>query len=136
MSAAHDAAAQAYWTGVERGELWLQRCDACSRSQHYPRTVCRHCGARELVPQRASGAGTVHAVTEVHRAPDPENGRDPYLLVLVELDEGPRVLTHLLAEDADPGPDGWIGTSVVLHVGQITPDGPLVPLARPAAEHP
>lgn len=78
----------------------------------------------------------MHAATEVHRAPDPENGREPYLLVLVELPEGPRLLTHLLAEDRAAGPDGWIGASVVLHVGRLMPDGPLLPLARPAGGQP
>ncbi len=131
VSGADDAAAQPYQAGLEHGELVLQQCGSCGRWQHYPRTVCRHCGAPDPTPQRASGAGTVHAATQVHRAPDPENGRHPYLLVLVELDEGPRLLTHLLDAKPAAGADGWIGTRVVLSVGRVFPNGPLLPLARP-----
>ena len=130
MTAGRDAAAEAHRAGLERGELWLQRCRGCGRVQHYPRTACRSCGATSLGLQRAAGRGTVHAAAEVHRPPDPENGREPYLLVLVELAEGPRLLTHLLVDPrGHPGRD-WVGTPVVLEVGRVVPGGPLVPLAR------
>jgi uncharacterized protein len=86
-----------YRAGAERGELLLTNCADCGRYSFYPRARCPYClsAATRLVP--ASGRGTIHAFTVVHRAPTREFSDDvPYTLAMVELEEGPRMLARVL----------------------------------------
>mgnify|MGYP000867393104 CR=1 FL=1 len=96
-----DADSQAYWDALKEGRLLLQHCRACGHKQVYQQAICRQCGAEELVPEQASGRGTVHSFSVVHRAPGPAFKQDtPYAVLLVELEEGPRIISSLI--DADP----------------------------------
>jgi uncharacterized OB-fold protein len=90
-----DGDSRPYWEGVARGELLIQRCDACGRAVFYPRSVCPHCSAGQLVWERASGHGTVYSCTVVHQAYGPFASQAPYVVALVDLDEGVRMLTRL-----------------------------------------
>ena len=112
------------WT---RGEpaVVLQRCLACTQVWSFHRDFCPACGAREPESFASVGRGVVYASSVVHRAPDDAfRAIAPYLLVLVELDEGPRVMAH-----AEPGLD--IGDRVTL--GFRTRAGRLVPYFEPTA---
>lgn len=72
-----------------------QRCNACGAQQYFRRGFCRTCGGTQLTCVRASGAGTVYAVTHVTRAPTPEaRAHGPYTIVLVDADEGFRLMAH------------------------------------------
>lgn len=96
-----DADSQAYWGALKEGRLLLQHCRACGHKQVYQQTLCRQCGAEELVHEQASGRGTVHSFSVVHRAPGPAFKQDtPYAVLLVELEEGPRMISSLA--EADP----------------------------------
>jgi uncharacterized OB-fold protein len=90
-----DPTTAALWDAAQRGELLLQRCAVCGAYQHYPRPVCVACGtgAPEDVP--AAGTGTVYATTTVHLRVHPDL-EPPYTVAVVELDEGPRLVTHLV----------------------------------------
>lgn len=88
--------ARAYWDGCRAGRLMVQRCAACGRHQFYSRAVCSHCGSWEVAHTQVSGRATVHASTVVHRPPHPRfAGRVPYVVALVDLDEGPRMMTMI-----------------------------------------
>jgi uncharacterized OB-fold protein len=50
---------------------------------------------------KASGRAVIHSFTVSHRSPDPERFPPPYVVALVDLDEGPRMLTRILCEDFD-----------------------------------
>lgn len=82
------------WTeGGDR--LLYQRCTACGHVWYFRRGFCPACG--DGAPERlaSAGAGTVHATTLVHRAPDAAfRAEAPYRLALVDLDEGFRVMAH------------------------------------------
>jgi uncharacterized OB-fold protein len=93
-----DGDSRPYWEAVARGELLIQRCDACGRTVFYPRWVCPHCSADRLVWERASGQGTVYSYTVVHQAYGPFAGQSPFVIALVDLDEGVRMLTRLKGE--------------------------------------
>ena len=82
------------------GTLHLQRCPSCGRFQHPPRYRCPACGdALEWVP--LPGAGRIHSWTVTHRPVDPGwADRIPYATVVVELDEGPRLVGGW--ENAEP----------------------------------
>ncbi|MFN0089821.1 MAG: Zn-ribbon domain-containing OB-fold protein [Acidimicrobiales bacterium] len=86
-----------YWEGAGRGELVLQRCRACGTTQHKPRAVCATCLSNELDHVVASGRGTVYTFTVTHQNLSPPF-RDslPYVMAYVELEEGPRLLTHIV----------------------------------------
>ena len=81
--------------GLQLGILRYQRCEACARAQTLVRYACQQCGHERLVWCDAGGSATVRAVTVVTRAPSNEfRPLAPYTLVLVDLDEGPRLMGH------------------------------------------
>ena len=97
----------------------LQRCAACERHVFYPRVLCPHCSSGSLEWVAASGQGTVHSVTVVQRRV--EDG-GPYNVVLVDLDEGVRMMSRV---EGIAHEQVRIGQRVT-HVIRECPDGPLV----------
>ena len=90
-----DRLAAHFWDGCAAGELRYQRCGACAAVQFYPRGFCLRCGAADVQWQTARGTGTVHALTSVVRAPSDEfRALAPYVILLVDLDEGYRMMAH------------------------------------------
>ena len=89
-----------FWEGTRRGELRIQRCRACGRHVFYPRAVCPFCMSDELDWVRASGRGVVYSFTVVHRAPEEFQHQVPYVVALVDLEEGPRLMTRIV--DVEP----------------------------------
>ncbi len=110
--------------GLEDGEFRIQRCGRCGVHIHYPRVLCPECGASELDTVPASGRGTVYATSVVRVRP--EHGED-YNIALVDLAEGPRMMTRVVG--TAPA-DVRIGDAVAAFVGEI--DGDPVVLFRPA----
>ena len=99
---APDPDSQAYWDGLKEGRLLLQHCNDCGHVQLYQQSICRKCAGTNLVHRPASGRGTVHSFSVVYRAPGPAFKQDtPYAVLLVELAEGPRMISSL-AEGCDP----------------------------------
>ena len=85
-----------FWAAIAEGRFEVQRCEACGRHVFYPRLVCPHCGGGPLGWVAASGRGAVHSYTVVHRAPAAFAAETPYVVALVDLEEGPRLMTRLL----------------------------------------
>ena len=110
--------------GLEEGEFRIQRCASCGTHIHYPRALCPACGSRDLETVRASGRGTVHATSVVRVRPG--HGED-YNIALVDLAEGPRMMTRVV--DTDPQ-DVRISDAVTAFVGEIEENK--VVLFRPA----
>lgn len=104
-----DGETQPFWDAIAEGRLRIQRCRSCGRYVFYPRSVCPHCMAADLEWTDVSGRGAVHAYTVVHRAAPGFAEDAPYVVALVELEEGPRMLTRLL--DVTPS-DAAIGMRV------------------------
>ena len=75
--------------------LLLSHCRDCGRHEYYPRPFCTGCGSRAIDLAEASGRGTLYAFTLVQREVNPRFS-PPYTLALVELEEGPRMLSHLI----------------------------------------
>ena len=82
------------WTiGTEA--IVYQHCAACGARQYFRRGFCAVCGAADPVQKRASGAATVYATSLVCRAATPETrAHVPYNIVLVDADEGFRMMAH------------------------------------------
>jgi uncharacterized protein len=93
MSGAEALAAH-FWQGCAAGELRYQRCPNCGAAQFHARPFCARCGAAP-VWSVSHGLGTVYATTRVTRAPTPDFARRvPYDILLVDLDEGFRMMAH------------------------------------------
>ncbi|HWP66137.1 MAG TPA: Zn-ribbon domain-containing OB-fold protein [Candidatus Limnocylindria bacterium] len=91
-----------YWAAARRHVLELPYCTACGAFHYYPRATCPHCLSSALEWRRVSGRGRLHTFTVVHRGPRDFPLGTPYVLAVVELDEGPRLMTNLVGVPADP----------------------------------
>lgn len=84
-----------------RGELAYQRCSVDDAVIFYPRMCCPHCGSFDLEWRRSAGLGTVYATTTICRRDE-----QPYNVVIIELDEGFRMMSRVesvAAEDVAIG---------------------------------
>jgi uncharacterized OB-fold protein len=91
---APDADTATFWRGMRDGQLLLQHCADCGHVQYYQQAMCRACGGEQLHHRPASGNGKVHSFSVVYRAPGPAFKTEvPYAVLLVELDEGPRMIS-------------------------------------------
>jgi uncharacterized protein len=82
------------WTAGEEA-ITYQSCVACGATQYFRRDFCASCGATNLREFRASGEGTVYATSLVCRAATPETkAHVPYNIVLIDADEGFRMMAH------------------------------------------
>lgn len=96
-----NADSKPYWEAAKDGRLVLQKCKGCGLTSFMPRHVCPSCwsSAKEWVT--AAGTGTVHSFSIIHRAPLPSfKDRMPYVIALIELQEGPRMMTNIVGEGA------------------------------------
>jgi hypothetical protein len=90
-----------YWDGARQDRLMIRKCKACGLTHFLPRYLCPACWSTELDWMQASGLGTVHSFTVIRRAPLPAfSGRVPYVVALIDLDEGPRMMANILGDDA------------------------------------
>ncbi|MEV0241235.1 Zn-ribbon domain-containing OB-fold protein [Streptomyces sp. NPDC050674] len=100
-----DAFTSVYWDAAAEGRLLIRRCGACGRAHHYPREFCPHCWSEDVTWERASGRATLYTWSVVHRNDlPPFPGRVPYVAAVVELAEGPRMMTEIVGTDDDRPP--------------------------------
>lgn len=86
-----------FFAEAREHRLTFQQCADCGTRIAYPHVVCPHCLSDQLELRQASGSGIVHSFTTLHRAGHPGLADQvPYTVVLVDLDEGVRVLADLL----------------------------------------
>jgi uncharacterized OB-fold protein len=86
-----------FWEAAGRRQLTIQRCNACSRHQFYPRPFCIECSSDDVEWVNAAGTGSVYSMTVVRIQISPEFS-PPYTVAVVELDEGPRMLTNIVGK--------------------------------------
>jgi uncharacterized OB-fold protein len=89
-----------FWDGTKRGELLLQRCRACTRAYFPPRPFCPRCASANTEVFRASGRATLYSYV-IHHRPMP-GFTPPYAIAVVELAEGPRMMTNLVEVEQTP----------------------------------
>ena len=85
---------QHFWDGTRAGQLRLQRCNACGKVYFPPRPFCPACAAREVSVFGASGKGRLYSYV-IHHRPVP-GFTPPYAIAVVELEEGPRMMTNII----------------------------------------
>lgn len=93
---------QPFWDATKRHELWIQQCQDCQKHYFYPRPYCPHCLSANTQWVRASGRGRLHTFSINHRPAPGFEEVAPYIIAVVELAEGPRMMTNLVGVDPDP----------------------------------
>lgn len=88
-----------YWAGCAAGELRPQQCTGCQHIQSYPRICCCKCAANELRWIAASGGGRIATFTIMHQQMADEYAMGQ-VVALIDLDEGPRMMSHVVGENA------------------------------------
>jgi uncharacterized protein len=91
---------QPYWDGLAAGELRFQRCTACGNAWLPPREECPRCWGDRWTFEASCGRGTLVSWVIYHKAYHPYfQDRLPYNVAVVELAEGPRLLTNVEVDD-------------------------------------
>ncbi|MFE7167060.1 Zn-ribbon domain-containing OB-fold protein [Streptomyces sp. NPDC057616] len=92
-----DAFTRTYWDAAAEGRLLIRRCGACGRAHHYPREFCPFCWSEDVAWEPASGRAVLYTWSVVHRNDLPPFGeRTPYVAAVVDLAEGPRMMTEVV----------------------------------------
>lgn len=90
QAAAAKACDQRYFEALAQGRFEIPHCRDCARFHFYPRVLCPACGSQNLQWLAPSGKGCVYSVTIVRR------GDGDYTVVLVDLQEGPRLMSRVV----------------------------------------
>jgi uncharacterized OB-fold protein len=122
-----DAASGPYWEAAAEGRLLLQRCPRCGHRQFYPRHACTRCAATPEW-EEASARGTVHTFTVIRQNhAKPFRDELPYIVAMIDLDEGPRMMGNVTGCDPD---EVRVGMPVEAYMVKVE-DGLGVPFWRP-----
>ena len=118
-----------FWEGARQGELRLQRCDACGEAFFPPRPFCPECGSREVRVERASGRARLYPYV-INHLPAP-GFEAPYAIAVVELEEGPRMMSNIL--DCPQTPEALVLDMPLQVTFERLSDEISLPQFRPAA---
>lgn len=91
-----------YWTALAEGNLTFQTCRSCGQKQLPARHECTNCLGTELTWEESKGKGKLISWIDYHRAYDPAfKDKIPYNVAIVELEEGPRLVTNIVTDDPE-----------------------------------
>src|SRR4029078_11638061 len=91
-----DLETQPFWDGCREGRFLVRHCNTCGEDHFYPRPFCPKCWSDDVEWKAATGRGPLHTYSIAHQnAVPPFNERVPYVAAVVELEEGPRVMTNI-----------------------------------------
>jgi uncharacterized OB-fold protein len=113
-----------FWDNLQEGRFETTRCDECGKASFPPKPFCPHCWSKQIKWIALQTRGTLYSQTVVHASPAVFRAEAPYRVGVVDLDEGLRIATRIIAQD-EPALD----TVVEIVVLRYT-DGPLF-AARP-----
>ena len=116
-----------FWDGVEAGELRLQKCNQCAFVNHPPQPLCVSCGSSDVGHVVSSGQGVVYSHV-THHYPKLPGVELPHTVLLVELEEGVRLVSEYASDVADKTPS--VGQRVQVAFTTV-PGGTLRPTFRP-----
>jgi uncharacterized OB-fold protein len=99
---AYSELAAPYWEAAAEGRMVIQGCVDCGAAIFPPRPLCPACWSSAVEWRDASGRASVESFSVVHRAPNESFVAEvPYVVALVRLDEGPRLMTNVIGCDPD-----------------------------------
>jgi uncharacterized OB-fold protein len=100
------------------------KCAACGTVTTPPKVVCPKCDGTDLAVHELKGEGKIRTFTTVYVAAEGREDEVPYVIVIVELDEGPWIMGNLAdIEPADAGMD-LVGQAVKMTGVQVFPGDP------------
>lgn len=115
---------QPFWEAAKRHELMMQRCRSGDHLFFYPREYCPVCLSEDLEWVTLTGKGRVYSYTIVHRPANPRfESRVPYVYAVIQLDEGPRMISNVVECDVE---DVRVDMSVTAHYDDVTDEVTLV----------
>jgi uncharacterized OB-fold protein len=114
-----------FWEGLEQHKLLIQRCDGCGELRHPPRPMCPQCNSLHWTAVESAGRGTVFSFV-MPQHPPYTWFEYPYIAVLVDLDEGVRLVSNLCGIAPD---DVTIGMRVEVFYERFD-DGLVLPQFR------
>ncbi len=124
---------QPFWDGTQAGELRLQRCDDCQHHFLYPRIRCPQCGSARTTWITASGKAKLYSYVINHMPAPGWEAEVPYVIALVQLAEGPRLMSSLKGVPPDPA---RLVLDMPLRVGFEPRGNQKVPYFEPAGSTP
>jgi uncharacterized OB-fold protein len=132
-----DAASAPYWEAARQGRLLIAECAECGKVHHYPRPFCPFCWSEDVNPVQADGTGTLYTYSTVYvNDLPPFKERLPYVAAIVELDEGPRLMTTIEGTNAGDLRVGMPVTVVFRPVDDADPESPYLTIFTPTEESP
>lgn len=97
-----DSESRPYWDALKQHRLTLKRCQDCGKHHFYPRALCPHCHSDAVEWVEARGTGTIYSFTIARRPAGPAFKADtPYVVAVVELDEGARMMSNIVTDKVD-----------------------------------
>jgi uncharacterized OB-fold protein len=90
-----DVDTESWWAAVAERALTLNACGSCHRNSLYVRPFCPHCWSEDVARVPASGRATLYTWSVVYQNAVPFDSRTPYVVAMVDLEEGPRVMTAI-----------------------------------------
>ena len=109
-----------FWQGLRNEQVLLQRCEDCGSWIFYPRSNCSNCLSTNLKWHQVSGEGTLYTFTVTHQATAPHFVDEvPQLIAMIDLNEGVRLTSTLVADESD---DLKVGAKVVPVFDHVSDD--------------
>ncbi|MBS4214903.1 MULTISPECIES: Zn-ribbon domain-containing OB-fold protein [Neobacillus] len=97
-----DGDSDVFWQGCKEHKLLIQKCEDCSSYIFYPRVLCPNCFSEKVEWVQSSGVGKVYSFTIARRPGGPAfKDEVPYVVALIELEEGVRMLSNIIDVDVD-----------------------------------
>ncbi|MEW9676641.1 Zn-ribbon domain-containing OB-fold protein [Lentibacillus sp. L22] len=93
-----DEESRPFWEGLNNKELLIQQCGSCGENIFYPRSICPYCFSEEIQWRKVTGNGKIYSYTVVHQAFGPYKEEVPFVVGIVELDEGVRMMTRIIGD--------------------------------------
>ena len=118
---------QHFWDGTKRGELLLQKCDDCAKVYFPPRPFCPGCASKSVSVLPASGKARLFSYVINYRQHPSFDG--PYAIAVVELEEGPRMMTNIV--ECPQTPEALVLDMPVEVTFESVNDAISVPLFKP-----
>lgn len=97
-----DSDSRPYWEAISRHKFMLPYCTDCERFFFFPRVLCPHCHETHIAWRKGSGRGKIYTFTISRRPAGPAfKERLPYVVALIDLTEGPRIMSNVVGTDID-----------------------------------
>lgn len=109
-----------FWQAARERRLLVKYCVDCAKAHFYPRELCPHCHSDAVQWRDAKGTGSIYSFTVARRPAGPAFAADaPYVVAVVQLDEGVRMMSNIIGCAPD---DVRIGQRVQVSFDEVTPE--------------